>query len=97
VVEDWTRWLGGSVAEKLPPLSVCCHNFNFNLGFVDSSILPSIFDFCLADGAQEIEGGGRTDPTSIRQFVDSSLILRFFDFCLGVQVKGKNSLSVNQS
>jgi hypothetical protein len=67
------------------------------LGFVDSSILPSIFDFCLADGAQEIEGGGQTDPTSIRQFVDSLLILRFFDFCLGVPVKGKNSLSVNQS
>jgi hypothetical protein len=55
------------VAEKLPQSSVCCHNFNFNLGFFDSSI----FDFCL-DGAQEIEGGGRTDPTSIRRFFDES-------------------------
>jgi hypothetical protein len=52
-----------SVAEKLPPTSVCCHNFNFNLG---SSILR-FFYFCL-DGAQEIEGGGWTDPTLIHQF-----------------------------
>jgi hypothetical protein len=52
-----------SVAEKLAPTSVCCHNFNFNLGFFDSSILQ-FFDFCL-DGGQEIEGGGWTDPTSI--------------------------------
>jgi hypothetical protein len=38
------------------------------LRFFDSSI----FDFCL-DGAQEIEGGGRTDPTSIRRFFDFSI------------------------
>jgi hypothetical protein len=43
------------------------------LGFFDSSILR-FFDFCLDDG-QEIEGGGRTDPTSI---------LRFFDFSIYV-------------
>jgi hypothetical protein len=56
---------GCSVAEKLPQSSVCCHNFNFNLGFFDSLI----FDFCL-DGAQEIKGGGQTDPNLIRRFFD---------------------------
>jgi hypothetical protein len=43
------------------------------LGFFDSSILR-FFDFCL-DGGQEIEGGGRTDPTSILRFFDFSIIV----------------------
>jgi hypothetical protein len=41
------------------------------LGFFDSSILR-FFDFCLDDG-QEIEGGARTDPTSILRFLDFSI------------------------
>jgi hypothetical protein len=43
-------------------------------------LILQFFDFCL-DGGQEIEGGGRTDPTSI---------LRFFDFSIYV-LTGSNT------
>ncbi len=72
-VEDWTRWLGARwQRNSLSRLSVVTTSTSISdsliLWFFDSSI----FDFCL-DGAQEIEGGGRTDPISIRRFFDFSI------------------------